>query len=52
MITEKLQFMEYATTDNYGILNGIRDDAPENMKEQYLEYLRVTEEAKKRNDKL
>ncbi len=52
IIPEKLQFMKYKTTDKYGMLNGIRDDAPEDMKEQYWEYLRITEEAKKRNDKL
>lgn len=36
----KPDWWEYATYDDDGFVNGIREDAPENIKEAYSEYLK------------
>lgn len=40
-------FWDYITHDEHGRVNGVRDDAPEEMKKAYEEWAKVEEEARK-----
>ena len=51
MIVER-EFFKYATYDDDGFMNGIREDAPESVKSDYEAFLREEEEAKRKGIKL
>ena len=40
-------FFDWITTDDRGVMNGIREDAPEDMKKAYEEYMIQEAELKK-----
>ena len=48
---EKPIFWDYITTDENGSMNGIRQDAPQDVKEAYLVYLKQEAENKKQGIK-
>ncbi len=53
MIEEKkLRFLDYITCDEDGCMNGIKDDAPEEIKREYHEFIKAQEEAKAEGIKL
>lgn len=45
MIEEK-KFFKYATYDEDGFINGVRDDAPDEIKKEYAEFVKEQEEAR------
>ena len=47
-----MRFLEYKIVSEEGFIIGIRDDAPEEIKEEYAQYLKQKEEAEKIGDKL
>lgn len=46
-----LEFLDYGVFDDSGLI-GIRDDAPEEMKKAYAEFMKAKEEAAKEGIKL
>ena len=49
---EEIKFWKYLTYDEEGFRNGIREDAPEEMKRAYEEFLKMQEAARKRGEKI
>lgn len=48
----KPSWYDYATYDNDGFINGIKDDAPDEAKEAYKEYIKEEKKAEKENVKI
>ena len=44
--------MQYITTDDRGVMNGIREDAPEDIKKAYEDFLKDELERKKTGHKI
>jgi len=40
----KLDFFKWVTVDEKGFMNGVSEDAPEGMKEQYEDYVKKKKE--------
>jgi len=40
----KLDFLKWITVNEYGFMNGIREDAPDEMKAQYEDYVKKKKE--------
>lgn len=49
---EEMDFFKYATYDSDGLMNGIREDAPDYIKDEYEAYLKEMEEAKRKGIKM
>lgn len=49
---EKPIFWDYITLDSEGVMNGIREDAPESVKKAYEEYLKEELRNKKKGIKV
>ena len=49
---EYQRWIEYATFDDEGIVNGIAEDAPEDIKNEYKECLKEQEESEKNGIRL
>ena len=45
------EFWKWITTDAHGTLNGVKEDAPQNIKDEYAKYVKAKEEAKKKHIK-
>lgn len=43
---EKPRFWDYITTDDDGFMNGIRSDAPEDIKKEYDDFIKRENENK------
>lgn len=52
IMLSNMRFLEYKIVSDEGFIIGIRDDAPEEIKEEYAQYLKQKEEAEKIGDKL
>lgn len=46
------RFIEYALFDDIGDLAGIKDDAPEEAKKAYSEFMQIQEQAKEEEAKI
>lgn len=43
LFVEEPRWWKYATHDEYGIVNGVREDTPEDIKKEYYDYLKKRE---------
>lgn len=48
----KPKWWEYATFDDDGFINGIKEDAPKEIKDAYSQYLKQEKEAEKSKVKI
>lgn len=49
---EDAEFWEYATFDEKGFLNGLREDAPERVRAEYEAFMEEQQYAKEHNMKI
>lgn len=46
------EFWKWITTDEEGILNGVKEDAPQHIKDEYAKYVEAKKKAKEKGYKL